>query len=222
MLHTCMIIWVWRYDKACGKLAHHPPPPPPPRTSLCPHVWHTLTSSFGAAASYTCPAPLRESRISAVTQHPTNELRWERLGSVVGTLLPSLLAVPGNQRCLREGPPSRPLSEWNTKQKLSPTGELHESMLVFLKSIIFPSPSIIPIHGWHTALFFWQEWKKKGQRKRKKQNNQSVGTFPCSFFFFRDLLSELTLLTPVFVHLWHRINGSASSLCAKISTVSYF
>lgn len=62
------------------------------------------------------PALLGECRVSAMTQRPTNKLRWERLGSVVGTLLPSLLSLPGNRCCLREGPPAaRCLNEYQTK-----------------------------------------------------------------------------------------------------------
>ncbi len=63
--------------------------------------------------------------------------------------------------------------------------------------------------------------KKKGHRERNK-TVKVWELFLVPFFFFQELLAVLTLLTQVFVHLWHWISGSASSLCAKISTVSYF
>lgn len=67
------------------------------------------------------PALREECRVSAMRQRPTNELHWERLGSTVGTLLPSLYL--GTSAASGRGSPA---SVWmNTKQKLSPPGELH-------------------------------------------------------------------------------------------------
>lgn len=62
------------------------------------------------------PVLLGKCRVSAVMQRATNGLRWERLGSVVGTLLPSFLSLPGNRCRLREGPPAAcGLNEGQTK-----------------------------------------------------------------------------------------------------------
>lgn len=122
----------------------------------------------------------------------------------------SRLSLPGNRSSLREEPPCHAV--WmNTKQKLSPTGELHESLLVFLDSILFDSrpPSLFFIHGWRTALHFGRTGKKRTQR------NKTVKVwelFLVPFFPFQDHLSVLTLLTQVFVHLWCWISGSASYL----------
>lgn len=86
------------------------------------------------------PPTLPQSHVSAMRQRPTNKLRWEQLKSVVGTLLPSLLSLPENRGSNREGPPRRLPSEWTPNKNL-PTGELHESVLVFLFFLFLFTPS---------------------------------------------------------------------------------
>ena len=83
-------------------------------SSLSSHI--SLSSCLARTLRLPAPSALQpctpahadswECRVSAMTPHPTNRLRWERLGSVVGTLLPSLVCLPGNRCRLREGPPA--------------------------------------------------------------------------------------------------------------------
>lgn len=204
------------------KLAHHPPPPPL-HTSLCPHVWHAHTYLLLLTCSLIhLPALLEECRVSAMTQRPTNELRWERLGSVVGTLLPSLLSLPGNQCCLGEGPPAtRCLNEHQTKTLTNRW--VTRVNVGFSLIYYFSLPHHFFFHSWLAHCFtFWQDWQNKERKERERNKTVKVWElFLVPFFFFQELLSVLTLLTQVFVHLWHWISGSASSLCEKISTVNY-
>lgn len=93
-------------------------------------------------------------------------------------------------------------------------------MLVFSVVYYFPLPLPI-IHGWCTALHFGRIEKIKDRDGERNKTVKVWELFLFPFFFFQELLSVLTLLTQVFVHLWQWISGSASSLCAKISTVSY-
>lgn len=194
----------------------------PPCTALCPCVWHTRTYHLLVPCSLIhLPAPL-ECRVTAMRQPPTNGLRWERLGSVVGTLLPSLLSTW--ESVLPQGgalPATRCLNERHTKP-LTNRWVTRVTVGFSLVYSLFSSPYIFFfIHDWRAALYFGRT-EKNERTLKEKQNSQSVGTFPCSFFLLAGLLSALTLLTQVFVHLWHWISGSASSLCAKISIVSYF
>lgn len=153
----------------------------------------------------------------------------------MGTLLPSRCSLPGNRHCLREGPPQPPAVSMNTKQKLSPPGELHESVLLvfffFLNSVFFSLPHLFfsffppsPLpRPFMTGTLLYVEKKSKENPEVGSENKQ-VGVWELlsvSFFWFQELLSALTLLTQVFVHLWRRISGSASLLCAKISTANY-
>lgn len=154
------------------------------------------------------PTPPQECHVSAMRQLCANELRWELLGSVVGTLLPSLASLYlGTEAASGRG---RPLSERTAnkqkKKELSPTGELHESLLVLLLSIHFqaPSPPSAPpplffIHGWRAALHFGRREKKDTE----KQNSQSVGTFACSVFLSRSW---------AFIS----INSACTGICAPV------
>lgn len=191
---------VWRYDKAEWNLLVFP------HMTLCARVWRCVCP----AGPYTCPALLQECHVSAMRQCSTNELWWERLGSAVGTLLPSLLSVPGNRSASGRGRPAARsilLSSVNAKQNLSPPGELHESMLGFLWAILHPPHLHSPrgfIHGRHTAV---SEGLKKEERTHTETKQSKCGNFlPVHFFSLPKLLSALPLLTQVFVHLWPRIS----------------
>lgn len=205
------------------KLTHRPPPPP--RTSLCPRVWHAC---LGSLLLLPCSlihlhVQMGECHVSAMTKHPTNKLRWEQLGSVVGTLHPSFLSLPGNRCCLREGPPTtRCLNEYQTKTLAT---RWVTRVNVGFSVVYYFSLSHLFFHWWLARCFtFWQGWKNKERTETEGPKKQTVKVwelFLVSFFFFQKLLSVLTLLTQVFVHLWHQITGSTSALCAKISTVNY-
>lgn len=177
-----------------------------------------------ACRSIHLPALLEGCRFPTMRQLLTNELWWERLGSVVGTLLPLLFSLPGNQSSPGEGPPGRLLSEWtpnkNSHQQVSYTSHCWFFSTLFSFFFAFPPPpSFCFSFKAGTLLYILAALKKRTQR------NKTVKVwelFLLPFFFFQELLSVLTLLTQVFVHLWHWISGSASSLCCKISTVNYF
>lgn len=158
------------------------------------HTYQPLPCSF-----IHLPALLWECRVWPVRQCPTNELWWERLGSAVGTLLPPLLSLPGNRSSLREGPPSRLLSEWtpnkNSHQQVSYTSHCW----FFSRLFIFTPPSLFFIHEWYTALHFGRTEKKDTE----KQNSQSVGTFPCSFFF-------------ILLGAFMSINSAYTGICAPV------
>lgn len=89
---------------------------------------------------------LEQCWVSAMRQLPTNGLLWERLGSVVGTLLPSLLSLPGNLRCLREGPPTCPSTEW-TPNKNSHQQVSYTSQCWFFFSLFFSPPLSFFFHS---------------------------------------------------------------------------
>lgn len=213
---------VWQ---SWGTLAHHPPPVLLARLFVL--VSYALTHAHTyqqllACRSIHLPALLEGCRFPTMRQLLTNELWWERLGSVVGTLLP-LLFLPGNQSSLGEGPPSRLLSEWtpnkNSHQQVSYTSHCWFFSTLFSFFAFSPPPSFCFSFKAGTLLYILAALKKRTQR------NKTVKVwelFLLPFFFFQELLSVLTLLTQVFVHLWHWISGSASSLCCKISTVNYF
>ncbi len=195
--------WDWRYDKVEWNFLVI-------ILLLLSHLFVLVSS----AHTYLLPLPRslihlptlhKECRISTVTQRPTNELRWERLGSVVGTLLPSLLSLPGNRCCLREGPLAACcLNEHQTK---SLTNRWVTRVNVGFSEVYyfsFPHRFFPPIHGWHTALHFVRIEKiKKGWRHREKQNSRSVGTFSCSFF----------LLPRAFIS----INSAYTGICAPVA-----
>lgn len=127
------------------------------------------------------PALLEECHVSAMRQRPTNELRWERLGSVVGTLLPSLLSLPGNRRYLREGPPSRPLSEWtpnkNSHQQVSYTSQCW----FFCSLFFFPPPSFFSFMA-GTLLYILAGLRKKRKDTKRETKQSKCGNF--SLFLF--------------------------------------
>lgn len=203
-----MTLWILRYDKA---------------------EWNSLITLLFArlfvlvSGTHCCgplprslvhlPALMGECHISAVMQRPTNRLRWERLGSMVGTLLPSFLSLPGNRCRLREGPPAACCLNKGQTKTLA-TRQVTRVNVV--------SPPYFFING-GTLLYLLAGLEKKEymQSHRKKTHSKVWELFLFSFFFFQELLSVLTLLTQVFVHLWHRIRGSTSSLCVKISTTNY-
>ena len=113
-------------------------------------------------------------------------------------------------------PAARFLNEHQTKnshQQVSYTSHC------WFSSRLFCFPFISFIHGRHTALHFGRGGR--GGRQRNK-TLKVWELFPVPFFCFQEVLSVLTLLTQVFVHLWQWISGSVSSLCAKTSTGSYF
>lgn len=155
------------------KLTHRPPPPP--RTSLCPRVWHAC---LGSLLLLPCSlihlhVQMGECHVSAMTKHPTNKLRWEQLGSVVGTLHPSFLSLPGNRCCLREGPPTtRCLNEYQTKTLA--TRWVTRVNVGFSVVYYFSLSHLFFIDGWHAALHFGRAEKiKKGPRQRDQKNKQS-------------------------------------------------
>lgn len=150
------------------------------------------------------PALLEGCRFPTMRQLLTNELWWERLGSVVGTLLPLLFSLPGNQSSLGEGPPGRLLSEWtpnkNSHQQVSYTSHCWFFSTLFSFFCFPPSPIILFfIQGWHAALHFGSAEKKDTE----KQNSQSVGTFSPSFF----------LLPGAFIS----INSAYTGICAPVA-----
>ena len=174
-----MILRVWRYDKAWVKLAHHPPPP---HTSLCPRVWHTHLPASLPCSLVHLPALLEECRVSAMRQQPSNELRWERLGSVVGTLLPSLLSLPGNLRCLREGPPAACCM--NEHQTKTLTNRWVTRVNVGFSLDYYFS---LPHHFFFMAgtLLYIGLKKKKGHRETKQCGNFSRFLFSSSKSFYQ-------------------------------------
>lgn len=197
--HTYDTVRVWRYDKAEWN-SLITPPPFLARLFVLESGTHTYLLPVPRSHIH-LPAMLEECRVSAVTQRATNELQWERLGSVVGTLLPSRLSLPGNRCCLREGPPAaRCLNEHQTKT-LSNRWVTRVNVSFFCSLLFSPPP---PHHSWLVHCFtFWQDWKNKGQRRREKQNSQSVGTFPFSFF----------LLPRAFISL----NSAYTGICAPVA-----
>lgn len=127
---------VWRYDKAEWNLLITP---------LLAYLFVLVSSTHTYLLLLPCslihlPALLYECHVSAVTQCPTNELRWEQLGSVVGTLLPSLLST-WEPVLPQGGAPSHPLSEWtpnkNSHQQVSYTSQC----CFFCSLLFFPPPS---------------------------------------------------------------------------------
>lgn len=75
-----------------------------------------------------------------------------------------------------------------------------------------------------TGTLLYVQAEKSKENPEVGSENKQDGVWELlsvSFFWFQELLSALTLLTQVFVHLWRRISGSASLLCAKISTANY-
>lgn len=178
---TWVIPWVWGYDKSEGNLL------------IMLHFWEWLfvfisgTQSLRLPWSYIhLPATLPQSHVSAMRQRPTNKLRWEQLKCVVGTLLPSILSLPGNRGGHREGPPRRPPSEWTPNKNL-PTGELHESVLVFLFFLFLFSPLLLFfIHGCHPALHFGRTIKRIHRKKKQsKCGNFSLFLFSPSMSFYQ-------------------------------------
>lgn len=70
-----------------AKLSHQPPPP-----SLSSCLAHTHQLLLPCSLIH-LPAWLQSCHVSRMRQPPTNEMWWERLRSVVGTLLPSLVSL---------------------------------------------------------------------------------------------------------------------------------
>lgn len=184
------------------------PSPRSSRTSLCPRVLRTHTRTHLSATSglqlYT---PARSAgRVSFSNDEATYD-QWAVVRTVreCGGNSPPITLLPTWEPKQPRGGAARPTTVWmNTKQKLSPTGELHESLLVFLYSILFfcfpPSPIILFfIQGWHAALHFGSTEKKDTE----KQNSQSVGTFSPSFF----------LLPGAFIS----INSAYTGICAPVA-----
>lgn len=66
-----------------------------------------------------------------------------------------------------------------------------------------------------TTLYISAGLKKRRYRNTEKTNSQVWELFLPSFFFLQELLSVLTLLTQVFVHLWHRIRGISFFIVRK-------
>lgn len=130
------------------------------------------------------PVLLGKCRVSAVMQCPTNKLQWERLGSVVGTLLPPFLSLPGNRCRLREGPPvACCLNEGQTKT-LATRWVTRVSVVL---SVIYLLPFFFLINSvWHTALHFSRAENKGGIETQRKQ---TVKCGNCSFFLFSSCRS---------------------------------
>ena len=116
------------------KLAHHPappPPPPPPHMSLCPHVWHTHSPAPSALQPHT---PACTAGVSRFRDEATSD-QWAAVRTLRerGGNSPPISPVSTWEPALPQGGAAQPPAVWmNTKQKLSPTGELHESVVVFL------------------------------------------------------------------------------------------
>lgn len=188
---------VWRHDKAKRNLLITPPSQASSSSlhvSLSSCLAHTHRILLPRSLVH-LPALLEECRVSAMRQHPTNGLRWERLGSVVGTLLPSLLFVPGNQRCPREGPPAaRWLNEHQTKTLTNRW--VTRVNVGFSPVYSFSPPPIISSFMVGTLLYILAGLKKK--KKGASERNKTVKVwelFLVPFFSFQVLLSVLTLLT---------------------------
>lgn len=152
------------------------PSPRSSRTSLCPRVLRTHTRTHLSATSglqiYT---PARSAgRVSFSNDEATYD-QWAVVRTVreCGGNSPPITLLPTWEPKQPRGGAARPTTVWmNTKQKLSPTGELHESLLVFLYSILFFLLSPLPHHFvFHSRLArcftFWQHWKK-GHRETKQ------------------------------------------------------
>lgn len=165
---------VWRYDKAEWNLLVFP------HMTLCARVWRCVCP----AGPYTCPALLQECHVSAMRQCSTNELWWERLGSAVGTLLPSLLSVPGNRSASGRGRPAARSSfpQW-TPNKTSRHQVSYTSQCWVFSGLFFTPLTSTPLVASFTAgtLLWVKDWKKKNGHTQK-QNSPSVGTF-CLFIF---------------------------------------
>ncbi len=206
------------------KLAHHPPPPPS-RTSLCPRVWHTHTHLPASSALQPHTPARAAGRVSCFSGDATSD-QWAAVRTVRerGGNSPPIAPLSTWEPTLPQGgAPSRPLSEWtpnkNSHQQVSYTSQCW----FFCSLLFFPPPSFFFSFMAGTLLYILARLKKKKKGHRERNKTVKVWElFLVPFFFFQELLAVLTLLTQVFVHLWHWISGSASSLCAKISTVSYF
>lgn len=180
-----------------------------------------LTSSLCPAASSTCLNCSRSvvfqrwGNVQPMSCGENGQGAWWELSSHRSSLYLGTCAASGR------GPPSHPLSEWTLNKTLTNRWVTRVNVgFSLVCSFALPHDFF---HSWLAHCFiFWQDWRKWKDWEREKQNSQSVGTFPCSFFLLPGAFSALTLLTQVFVHLWHWISGSASSLCAKKSIVSYF
>lgn len=129
----CLKVW-----QSWVKLAHHPPPPPPLCTSLCLQVWHIHLSALSVLWPHTpaCTA----GRVSCFSDEATCD-QWAAVRTVRerGGNSPPISPLSTWEPALPQGGAAQPPAVWmNTKQKLSPTGELHESVLVFLYSFSLP------------------------------------------------------------------------------------
>lgn len=131
------------------------------------------------------PVLLGKCRVSEVMQCPTNRLRWERLGSVVGTLLPSFLSLPGNRCCLREGPPAACCLNEDQTKTLATRWVTRVSVVFY---VIYPLPSFFFLinNGRHAALHFSRAENKGGIETQRKQ---TVKCGNCSFFLFSSYRS---------------------------------
>lgn len=192
-----MTLWILRYDKAEW-------------SSLITLLFARLfvlvsgTHCFGPLprSLVHLPVLMGECHISAVMQRPTNRLRWERLGSMVGTLLPSFLSLPGNRCRLREGPPAACCLNKGQTKTLA-TRQVTRVNVVF--SVIHPPPpsSLLFLLMAAHHFTFWQGWKKRIYRATEKNKQPSVGTVP-SFFF---------LLPGAFIS----INSAYTGICAPVA-----
>lgn len=154
--HMCDTLRVWRYDKVEWNLLI---------TLLLARLFVLVSSTHTYLLPLPCslihlPTLPEECRVSAMMQRPTNERWWEQLGSVVGTLLPSLLSLPGNRCCLGEGPPAaRRLNEHQTKTL---TNRWVTRVSVGFSVVYYFS---LPHHSFSfmagTLLYILAGWKKK-------------------------------------------------------------
>lgn len=173
---------VWRYDKAEWNLLVFP------HMTLCARVWRCVCP----AGPYTCPALLQECHVSAMRQCSTNELWWERLGSAVGTLLPSLLSVPGNRSASGRGrPAARSLSEHQTK----PLATRWVTRVNVGFSLGYSSPPSPPLPSWlHSRQAHCCEWRIEKRRTDTHRNKtvQVWELFACSFFLSPKAFISIT------------------------------
>lgn len=166
--HTCAILWGSGGMTKLSETHHHPPPPP--RASLCPQVWHTHFQALSALQPHT---PARTAGgVSCFSDEATSD-QWAALRAIRehgGNSPP--IALPGNQRCLREGLASLCLNEHQTKTLTTRWVTLVNVSfsVVYTLPLSAPSPPWIFFHSWLAHCFtFGQGMKKKKERRQKNK-----------------------------------------------------